>query len=273
MDDNTYDLPSIQSQSNPSQNAQINTYADFGIGGSSVLGFFFCLIHLCTLGTFGNNSNLVFYALFLASVLVYHSISILKTIFPKFQVEADMVNKLILSSDFHYLLISILFFFTDISPLLYILSYLIFFFIKGMNFLFNKIIPLLSNQGFELPPVADQIIEQIESVTNLSILTQIIAYIDILLGVQLFFIFLFDFRFLTCLCFFAWIFWILAFEYANNEANARAWSTLATYLRGIAANKTESFGPKIDEMLDKFSEFGNSVSRMYPLRDLKIHLQ
>ena len=117
------------------------------------------------------------------------------------------------------------------------------------------------------------VLGQIEKFANLPTLPQIAAYISILLSVQLFFILLFDFRLLTFISFVSYALWLLAFEYTNNEAHARAWTSLSTSIRDFSAKNSETFGPKIDTALDKFQDFGKVVSQWYPSRDLKIHLQ
>lgn len=280
--DDTNDNPSYSnsSQSPIFQPNQINKIIEICYEGSTFVGFIISVIQIFMLGSFGNSSN----TLFLISVLVYHSLAILKNIFPKFKIEADLQNKLFLSADVHYLTIAILFLLAHICPLLYILSYTIIFFIKGTKFAINTLIPKVmsivspsSSTDLNSDPslITENIplLGQIEKFANLTILPQIAAYIDILLAVQLFFILLFDFRLLTFLSFVVYVLWLLAFEYSNNEAHARAWTSLSTSIRDFSAKNSETFGPKIDTVLDKFQDFGKVVSQWYPSRDVKIHLQ
>lgn len=282
--DDTNDSPSYSSTSptNIFQPNQISKIIDICYEGSSFVGFIISVIQIFMLGSFGNSSS----TLFMLSVVVYHSLAILKNVFPKFKIEADLQNKLFLSSDVHYLTIAILFMFTHICPLLYILSYTIIFFIKGIDFAIKTLIPTIlkyvspSNSSSTdlssdstLITEKSPILDQIEKLAALPILPQIAAYINILLSVQLFFILLFDFRLLTFISFLAYSLWLLAFEYSNNEAHSRAWSSVSTYLRDFSTKNSETFGPKIDVVLDKFQDFGKTVSTWYPSRDLKIHLQ
>ncbi|OHT16684.1 hypothetical protein TRFO_41645 [Tritrichomonas foetus] len=248
------------------QTKQLNKILDICIEGSSLAGFVFSLLQLFTLGA---SSSSFFYVLFVSSVFSYHTLSIVKSVFPRFTVEAGFKEKLFLCGDVHYLTIAALFLLTGICPLLYIISYLIIFGVKGISFVIKTLIPMLNNPSLSENPAIDQI----EMLISQPIITLVASFCEILLVIQLLFIALFDFRPLTWICLITYALWQLAFLFSTNDGHSRAWTIMATSLRELAAKNSETYGPQLDSVLDKIGDFGKTTTQWYPSHDLKIHLQ
>ena len=220
-------------------------------------------VSMLALVTSGQNQSPFVTSLFLSTVAVRHLVDAVKVVCPKFVIEADIVERVILCPDMHYLAVMVLFAVAGICPLLYIVLYLFYFAFGGATFICEKV----------CVGAYEQVGRQVTNVISSPVVQVAPTYIEIALGLQLLVIALFDFRLMTLVALFGYVFLILLFNFANNELHSRIWSTISIRLREVAAQNAETFGPKLENFIDKVTEWGTEAAKLYPQKELKVHLQ
>ena len=105
-------------------NFDTNTIVD----GISCFGFLVSLLYLI------QSSSTSLYILFVISIVSTHTILFIRSVFPRFQVEKDIAQRLVLCSDFHYLTIAVLFFVSKVCPFSYIILYILLFGVRAFSF-------------------------------------------------------------------------------------------------------------------------------------------
>ena len=230
------------------------------VDGINCFGFLISLIFLI------NSTSTTLYKFFIISIVLVHAILFVKTVFPHFQIEADIAQRLVLCSDFHYLTIALLFFISKVCPLSYIFLYILLFGVRAFSFCFKYILPLT-------PANDSPIVDRINEVITSPLIIKLPSYVEIVLEVQLLINAFIDFRIMTWISFIAYSFWILIFNFANNEVHSKIWTSASIWLREYAAQNAETFGPNLEIVVDKVTEFANIVAQFYPTKELKVHLQ
>lgn len=230
------------------------------VDGISCFGFLVSLIYLI------KSSSATLYFLFVISIVSIHTILFVKSVFPHFNVEKDIAQRLVLCSDFHYLTIAILFFISKVCPYSYIVLYILLFAVRAFSFVVNKIIPLTNAKN-------NSIVDAINEIITNPLFIKLPSYVEIILAIQLLINAIIDFRLMTWVSCIAYAFWILIFNFANNEVHSKIWTSASIWLREYAAKNAETFGPQLETAVDKITEFANVVAQFYPTRELKVHLQ
>lgn len=225
----------------------------------SICGFVFGLLLIFSFGS--SKPYYIFFALFYSTVASVHVISLIRSAFPKYEIEADLPKRILLSSDSHYVAVVFIFVFAEISPILFVSLYL---FLYSSSIL-KVVIKILGHNNPSTIKLKQMMVNPIYK--------QIPSYLEIALTFQLFFLALFSMKALTWMAFFVYVIWFLAFNYANDELHVRAWSNIGLFLREIASRNAETFGTQLESFVDKVAEFGNSLSKLYPSKELKVHLQ
>lgn len=230
------------------------------IDGISCFGFLVSLLYLI------QSSSTSLYILFVISIVSTHTILFIRSVFPRFQVEKDIAQRLVLCSDFHYLTIAVLFFVSKVCPFSYIFLYILLFGVRAFSFVVSTILPLAK---IKHNPIVDNINEVITS----PLVIKLPSYVEIVLALQLLINAIIDFRLMTWISCIAYAFWILIFNFANNEIHSKIWTSASIWLREYAAKNAETFGPQLETIVDKITEYANVVAQFYPTRELKVHLQ
>ena len=240
----------------PNNNLDTNMIVD----GISCFGFLVSLIFLI------NSSSSFLYIFFVISIVSVHAILFTRSVFPNFQVEVDIAQRLVLCSDFHYLTIALLFFVSKVCPLSYIFLYVLLFGVRAFSFVVKYILPLT-------PAKDSPIVDNIKEIIANPLVIKLPSYVEIVLAIQLFINAFIDFRLMTWVSFLVYAFWILIFNFANNEIHSKIWTSASIWLREYAAKNAETFGPQLEVVVDKITEFANVVAQFYPTKELKVHLQ
>lgn len=246
----------------PPNSAEINKILQIIYDVSSILGliFSFPMIFVCA----SSESNFLVKAFFWTSIAFFHLISIIRTVFPKFVISADMKERLILCPDVHYFTVMFLFLVSGICPFFYVLLYCLIFAARGIPFMVEQI---------QLAKTNPVLANRLTGLLDLPVFCDLPAYLEILLGLRLVFLLIFDFCFSTAISVLTYLLWLLLFNYANSEVHARVWSSISIFIREFAAKKADSFGPQLEKFVDRAGEISDKMIKLYPSKELKVHLQ
>ncbi|OHT07229.1 hypothetical protein TRFO_01403 [Tritrichomonas foetus] len=234
----------------------INVVAD----GISVVGLIISVLLLI------NWESHSLHVLFDLLCLSFHLFSVIKDIFPNFTVGSNILPKLILCPDFHHLTMCLLFYIAGISSFIHVFMYVIEFGVRSLIFVQNKIIPNTSLHG---NPLIDNVMDFIAN----PFISSLPSYLEIALGFYLLYNSFVNFTLMSWIVLIVYMVWIIAFNFAASEVHSRTWTSVSLWLREFAAQNAETFGPKLELAVDKFSEFANKVAKVYPSKEIKVHLQ
>jgi hypothetical protein len=223
---------------------------------SSLIGF------VMTLATLINSSNILIHVLFLTSITVVHAISTIPLVCPRYEVEAGLMKRLLICPDVHYLTILVIFLFNGSCPFLYVILYGYFFAARTATCAVDRL---------HLGSASAQ--EAVGRLVRGPVFVSIPSYVEIVLCLELAWNAIIQFTVIAWFTLFAYIFWLLAFNFASSEIHARVWATVSLWMRKVAAGHAETFGPLIEKVVDAVGEFGAAAAKMYPGKELKVHLK
>jgi hypothetical protein len=105
-----------------------------------------------------------------------------------------------------------------------------------------------------------------------SVFVSIPSYIEVGLCFELAWNAIIQFTISAWFTLFVYIVWLVAFNFASSEVHVRVWARVSLLAREFAARHAETFGPFIDKIVDRIGEFGGAIAKMYPGKELKVHL-
>jgi hypothetical protein len=65
----------------------------------------------------------------------------------------------------------------------------------------------------------------------------------------------------------------MLFNFSSSEIHSRVWKVVGTFLMDVAAKNADTFGPWLENLVNKIGEFGTAAAKLYPAKQVKVHLQ
>jgi hypothetical protein len=208
------------------------------------------------------SSSTLSHILFLASIGVLHTVGAVRIVCPKYELEAGLAKRLLLCPDIHYLTILVVITFNGSCPFLYVVLY-------GFFFAARTAICAVDRLRIGSEKARDWVRKLVVG----SVFVSVPSYIEIGLCVELIWNALIEFSVIAWFTLFVYIGWLVVFNFASSEVHARVWARVSLFLREIAAKHADTFGPVVERIVDKVGEFGASAAKMYPGKELKVHLK
>jgi hypothetical protein len=222
---------------------------------------FLCIFTSLPVLRLGHLSGVISRLAFMIPMITFHSVGAVRSIFPKYERDAKLAVRILLCSDVHYVTILFCVIIADLIPRLYVVLYIYVFTIRSLTCLVYR-------TPFSENPKSSRIRQFIKN----GFLTTIPSYIEIALGFQLIFFGLGKRTLRVWILIFVYFGWLLLFNFASSSVHARVWAAISLFLRERAAEHAETFGPTLERILDRITEFGMAAATIYPSRELKVHL-
>jgi hypothetical protein len=214
------------------------------------------------LNIFGANQTDII--VFVICVTVLHAFAAIRKLFPNYKLEPSVLKRLVMISDVHYITILLVFSSFAVFPFSYFLLYTVFFTARLLTFVSDRADFLLNTAPIK------------ETARNLlanQIFISIPSYVEIVLGIQLVWGAVRRPSLGTSVPMVVYVGWLMLFNFASSEIHARAWKAVAVFFLEIAAKNAETFGPRLEEIVNWIGEFGAAAAKVYPQKEMKVHLQ
>jgi hypothetical protein len=215
-----------------------------------------------TVVTLLNSASTLSHILFLTSIGVLHTVGTIRIACPKYELEAGLGKRLLLCPDLHYLTILAIITINRSCPFLYVILYGFFFAARAAICAVDRL-----KIGSEYAR------DWVRKLVTGSIFASIPSYIEIGLCLELLWNALVEFTLFAWFTLFVYIGWLILFNFASSEIHVRVWARVSLFMREIAAKHADTVGPLIERIVDQIGAFGAAAAKMYPGKELKVHLK
>jgi len=235
-------------------------YVSRFIGAFSILSFLSSI--LLSIGLMIREKHFFSFIAFFSSTVLYHIFRSIKSVFPKFIVEAGFSQRLIMSHDIHMVVFSLFMFVSERLPLLYVINYIL---LTGCD--------ALMFASFVTPPSLRSVIDPVKQVFTHPFSLYFSAILEIFIG------FIFMIKVFTRHSFYSLITFILYFAfnivygYACNDYHSRIWSKIGMFIQETASKNHNTFGPILELVIERVSRIGSFANKVFPKKEFKVHFQ
>lgn len=286
--ENQNDVPTAQS-SLPNINVKVDTqiFSKIALYVFHISNFFALLSSILLVLTYGTGSPFqTIKYLFTSLSIIVHGSSIINYIFnftsnnKKDEIDSltenkTVLNKLILCSDVHDIIILLLFSYAGITPILYVFEYIIYFSLNFVNSTLNDILPYLNSitcspqnltEGENAPSTKSDLtsaLDPIKTFSNSYAIKICPVIFQMIITVQIFIITLFDMTvFNLFLCIF-YVVWEVMFDFATNAIYHDVWTKIGSKINETAEANIETYGNYLSIATNTFSKIGYYAHQLY----------
>lgn len=207
----------------------------------------------------------LFVVLFYSSLESYHLMKFINTVFNDTLFIKDIIRRLIFNPDLHMMILSIFFITTDNTNVFYILDYLIITAVDSIICFFTYIVPGLK---LDLPELQAAKVK-VQS-PNFQLLS---ASFEIIVAIYLLSRAIYKHKKDHWLLFIAYFFLVNLSGVITSEVHSNVWEWVITHLRRIGLTRGGIIGKLSESIAEFLYNIKISLQKLYPVRDLKVHIE
>ena len=208
----------------------------------------------------------IYQGLFVLAIIIYHASNFIIELFKVGEI-SNVYEYLIMSPDVHYFFMLFFFFVYDKCPIFLVAYYGFTFGIRFIKFVFELLAKI--NQS----SVQNTFVQVVTQIMAYPIVINFPTYLEIALTFRVLLLPIFNFKISSFVVMIVYELWIALFNYATNDSHIKVWNSISLAIQEFAAKHPDQYGSNIENLLEKISSFVNSAAKIYPKKDIKVHLQ